>query len=181
MPGAEEAVELAVQGMTCAACAARIEKNLNRVAGVSASVNFATETAQVCFNPKQNDVGALIEAVRRAGYDAHVQEQGTLVDHGAENRAAFRQFLVAALFTLALLAEMGAMSAGRHGPLLPFWLQLAIASPVQFYSGARSDASNRYARKVIAEHRRLQNAVRGRKSIADHGDSSSTAVPAAAS
>jgi len=137
MPGAEEAVELAVQGMTCAACAARIEKSLNRVAGVSASVNFATETAQVCFNSKQNDVGALIEAVRRAGYDAHVQEQGALADHSGENRAVFRQFLVAALFTLPLLAEMGAMSAGRHGPLLPFWLQLAIASPVQFYSGAR--------------------------------------------
>ena len=132
-----ELVELAVQGMTCAACAARIEKSLNRVAGVSASVNFATETAQIRFNPKQGSVGSLIEVVRKAGYDANVHEQGTLADHDAENRLALRQFLVAALFAVPLLLEMGAMSAGRHEPVLPLWLQFALATPVQFYCGAR--------------------------------------------
>ena len=133
----EELVELAVQGMTCAACAARIEKGLNRLAGVSANVNFATETAQVRFHPGQTDVAALIDTVRRAGYDARVHEQGTLADHTVEHRAAFREFLVAAVFTIPLLGEMAVMSAGHGAAFMPLWLQFALATPVQFYSGAR--------------------------------------------
>ena len=134
---AEETVELALEGMTCAACATRIEKTLNRLEGVQANVNFATETAQIRFEPRKADVAALIGAVRKAGYEAHIHDVAKPIDHGAENRAALRDFLVAALFTAPLLVEMAGMFAGRHAPLLPLWLQLVLATPVQFYSGAR--------------------------------------------
>jgi Cu+-exporting ATPase len=50
-PVATQVVELELEGMTCAACATRIERTLNKLAGVEASVNFATETAQVAFPP----------------------------------------------------------------------------------------------------------------------------------
>jgi P-type Cu+ transporter len=62
-------VELAIGGMTCASCAARIEKKLNRLDGVTASVNFATESARVSF-PAAVSTGDLISVVERAGYTA---------------------------------------------------------------------------------------------------------------
>ena len=136
-PVPEGFVELALTGMTCAACASRIEKSLNKLDGVQAAVNFATETAQVRFTPKQVDVGALIERVRKAGYDAKVHESGTLINHEAEQRLALRHFLVAAVFTVPLLAEMAVMFSGSHHGLLPLWLQWLLATPVQFYSGWR--------------------------------------------
>src|SRR4029077_8937868 len=64
------AVDLDLTGMTCAACAARIEKVLNRADGVEATVNFATETAHVVFDATKATPESLIEAVRKAGYDA---------------------------------------------------------------------------------------------------------------
>ena len=73
-PAAADSVELALEGMTCAACAARIEKSLNRLGGVRANVNFAAETAHVAFPQGEVTVEALIDTVRRAGYDARVQE-----------------------------------------------------------------------------------------------------------
>jgi Cu+-exporting ATPase len=135
-PAATDTVELALEGMTCAACAARIEKSLNRLDGVRASVNFAAETAQVSFPHGTLTVDALVDAVRRAGYQAHVQEAGTAVDHGAERDRLLRQFLFAAVLTAPFLIEMAGMAAGRHH-VLPLWLQLALATPVQFVSGAR--------------------------------------------
>ena len=71
MPNMEtRAVDLQLTGMTCAACAARIEKVLNRAEGVDAAVNFATETAHVVFDPGKATAESLIEVVRKAGYDA---------------------------------------------------------------------------------------------------------------
>jgi len=134
---ATRSVELALEGMTCVACATRIEKTLNRLAGVEATVNFATETAQVRFAPGTADLDQLIGAVRRAGYDARLHEPMQPVDHRRENRAALRDFLVAAVFTAPLMLEMAAMATGRHTAWVPLWLQLALATPVQFWSGAR--------------------------------------------
>ena len=72
-PAAEDRIELGLTGMTCAACAARIEKMLNRVPGVQATVNFATEIATVGFDPATATPAQLIEAVARAGYGASVR------------------------------------------------------------------------------------------------------------
>lgn len=63
-------VDLGVTGMTCTSCSARVERKLNKIDGVEATVNFATESASISFDPVKVDTGALIETVRGAGYDA---------------------------------------------------------------------------------------------------------------
>jgi len=120
-------VELEVQGMSCAACAARIESRLNRLDGVEASVSFAAERASVHYAPERLDVGRLIDEIRDSGYDANVAREGVLRDHAAEHRAALREVVVAAAFAVPLLA---------HG-FLPPWLQFALATPAQLWSGRR--------------------------------------------
>src|SRR5438477_4810225 len=67
---AGERVELAIEGMTCASCAARIEKRLNKLDGVSASVNYASEHAAITFDPGLASVQELIGTVEAAGYHA---------------------------------------------------------------------------------------------------------------
>ncbi len=76
-------IDLAVEGMTCASCVARVEKRLNRVPGASATVNLALESAHVELSPADDgtppDADALIDAVRKAGYDAKVTGRRSLV------------------------------------------------------------------------------------------------------
>ncbi|MGE3162753.1 MAG: heavy metal translocating P-type ATPase [Burkholderiales bacterium] len=129
-------VELELEGMTCAACAARIETQLNKLEGVDASVSFASEKASVRYAPGKLDVDALIQRVRDSGYDARVAREGEVRDHGAEHRKALADFALAAALTAPFLAEMSSMLAGGHG-LLPGWLQWLLATPVQFWCGAR--------------------------------------------
>ena len=83
--GAGERVDLPITGMTCAACANRIEKKLNRQAGVqSASVNFATAKATVNYNPEKTNVSDLIQTVKDVGYDtAGTQKVEFIVDDSA--------------------------------------------------------------------------------------------------
>ncbi|MDE2310407.1 MAG: copper-translocating P-type ATPase [Betaproteobacteria bacterium] len=133
-----EHAELQITGMTCVACAARVEKVLNRMPEVSAAVNFATEKARIDFNPKSANVPALIATIQRAGYDAHPMR-----DFAAEKQAraeAYRheraQFVIALLLTAPLLLEMGLMFVGIH-LMLPRWLQWLLATPVQFWIGKR--------------------------------------------
>ena len=82
-------VELAIGGMTCASCAARIEKKLNKLDGVSATVNFATESARVSF-PAAVSAGDLISVVEQAGYSAAVpaRRQAESAEPGAPEPAA---------------------------------------------------------------------------------------------
>ena len=120
-------VELDVEGMTCAACAARIEKNLNRIDGVEASVNLATEKALVRFDPASASLDKILQRIRDTGYDAQVAREGEIRDHSAEFSHARNEFILAALFTAPLLL---------HG-LVPPWLQMALATPVQFWSARR--------------------------------------------
>jgi len=129
-------VELDVEGMSCAACATRIESNLNKLEGVEANVSYATEKASVRFEPRKLDVARLIETIRDTGYDAHLAREGELRDHSAEYRAALMDFALAAALTAPFLVEMGAMFTMHHG-LLPGWLQWLLATPVQFWCGAR--------------------------------------------
>jgi Cu+-exporting ATPase len=136
-----QTTELALQGMTCAACANRIEKALNRLPGVSATVNFATETAHIRFVPGTADAATLIGAVRRAGYDAHelsgADREQEKARHAAAFRAELRRFWISVALTLPFVAEMIAMFAGYHEGLLPRWLQLVLATPIQFWIGRR--------------------------------------------
>ena len=65
-----ERVDLDIGGMTCASCAVRVEKKLNRLDGVEASVNYATETASIRFDPARVTLDELVGAVGSAGYEA---------------------------------------------------------------------------------------------------------------
>lgn len=133
--------ELAISGMTCAACSARIEKVLTALPGVVAAVNLATERAQVRYAPGQTSLDAVIRAIEKAGYGAKPVATRDLAVERAERAATyqreFRQFLFAAVLTLPLLAQMGAMFSGSHADMLPRWLQWALATPVQFWAGKR--------------------------------------------
>ena len=138
MPENIDHTELQITGMTCVACAARIEKVLNRMPEVSAAVNFATEKARIDFNPQSADVSALVAAIQRAGYDAHPMRD--FAAEKEERAKAYRQerlqFIVSLLLTAPLLIEMGLMFIGQHS-MLPVWLQWLLATPVQFWIGKR--------------------------------------------
>jgi Cu+-exporting ATPase len=128
-------VELVIGGMTCASCAARIEKKLNKMPGVSASVNYATEKAKVHFTTDV-DPDDLVATVQATGYTAALPTppvQGQPVEDAAqrakdEEAAAWRQRLtVSAVLTLPVLLM-------SMIPALQFdnwqWLSLSLASPV---------------------------------------------------
>jgi Cu+-exporting ATPase len=68
-------LELPIEGMTCASCAVRVEKKLNKLEGVTATVNYATETASVDFDPALASPDALVGAVETAGYKARIAEK----------------------------------------------------------------------------------------------------------
>ena len=130
--------DLQITGMHCASCSARLEKALNKLPGVSAVVNIATEKASITFDPQLSDVERLIAAVRDTGFDAHPAR-----DFAAEKAAraqAYRhellQFGIAVLLTLPLLIEMLLMFFGIH-LMMPGWLQWLLATPVQFWAGSR--------------------------------------------
>ena len=154
---------LDIEGMTCASCVNRIERYLNKLDGVtSANVNLATERATVTAEPGVT-VAQILGAVEAAGYDARlITEQGekpaqqaqTEPDpHAAKREAARepetsfqqrhladtrRRLIVASLLTVPLLLALAQMTVA---PFLPNffvnpWLQLAFATPVQFYAGA---------------------------------------------
>src|SRR5262245_15287319 len=140
VPEGERTLELSIAGMTCAACATRIEKALNRLPGVTASVNLATERARVRYPAEGVAARQLIDAVERAGYDATVAapdfhaDQARRADDYIQQR---RRFWIAAALTLPLVAQMGWMLGGAHADVLPRGLQLLLATPVQFWIGWR--------------------------------------------
>jgi Cu+-exporting ATPase len=131
--------------MTCANCAANIEKALNKIDGVEAVVNFANEKAYARYWPERADVDKLITAVAQLGrYRAALSTLDTREDEKAERVAAYRRelraFTLSAILTLPFLLQMLLMfgSGGHvHEELLPRWLQLTLATPVQFWVGRR--------------------------------------------
>ncbi|MGB7588961.1 MAG: heavy metal translocating P-type ATPase [Solirubrobacterales bacterium] len=122
--------ELAIQGMTCASCAARVEKRLNRLDGVEASVNFGTEQAAVAFDPTQVSTDELIAAVEAAGYQATPPHEAVLDEDPAR---LYRTRLIVALALAAPLVVLAMV------PALQFagweWAGLALATPVVFWCG----------------------------------------------
>ena len=129
-PEVEERVDLALEGMTCAACAGRIERKLNKLDGVDASVNYATEQAAVRFDSRRVAVADLIGAVEGAGYRARLAADAR--DGADRSRLLRRRLIVAAALTAPLVAL-------SMIPLLQFdgwgWLALALATPVVFWAG----------------------------------------------
>ncbi|MBK9520306.1 MAG: copper-translocating P-type ATPase [Rhodocyclaceae bacterium] len=138
-------VELSVGGMTCANCAARIERQLNAIPGVEAAVNFAAERAHVRYHGEGTQavgVDDLVATVVKAGYRAHLSTTATRDAENqrklAANEEELRRFKISALLTLPLVGQMLFMfGENSHADLLPRWLQMALATPVQFWVGWR--------------------------------------------
>ena len=132
--------ELALEGMTCSACANRIEKALNKIDGVNATVNFAAEKAYIRSRAGTVPIDALLTAVKKAGYDAHeVVESGFAGEkarHEFVYRKELRRFWFSAALTLPLVVQMAGMFFGLPWKL-PLWVQFGLATPVQFWVGWR--------------------------------------------
>jgi Cu+-exporting ATPase len=124
-------LRLDVEGMSCASCVSSVERALNGLDGVSATVNLATAQATVHCEPEVSD-GALVAAVESLGYDAHVAHEGG--HHHEEEPAPVltRRLAVAVTLTVpvALLSMVGALQFDGWE-----WVALALATPVVFYSG----------------------------------------------
>jgi Cu+-exporting ATPase len=159
-----DTLRLPIEGMTCASCATRVERALRKVPGVSdASVNLATETASVSGAALSRQT--LIDAIVRAGYqspaeplapaaaepgnpasDSTVADTAGATDAAPRNAPADaattrlghdrRQLALALLLTAPLVVPMLAAPFG-YSLMLPAWLQFALATPVQFWIGAR--------------------------------------------
>ncbi|AVR97957.1 heavy metal translocating P-type ATPase [Pseudoduganella armeniaca] len=151
LPAPGAALDLAVEGMTCASCAGRVEKALRAVPGVAgATVNLATETARV-ESAGPLDPAALLAAVEQAGYAARLRESSQGAEQVAAEvpaphgvRAWLRgdnagtPVLLSALLSLPMILPMIAGLAGvQHVTIVPGWLQWLLATPVQFLFGAR--------------------------------------------
>ncbi|MHA6197498.1 heavy metal translocating P-type ATPase [Pseudomonas wadenswilerensis] len=131
-------VELNIGGMTCASCAGRVERALNKLPGVqSVSVNLASERAHVELLG-QVDSASLIAAVERAGYSASLPQADQATSNDGERRLRRERWAVAlaVLLALPLVLPMLLQPFGVSW-MLPAWAQFALATPVQFILGAR--------------------------------------------
>ncbi len=140
----QQTLELAIEGMTCAACSTRLEKVLNRLPGVEASVNLAAERARIRYVPGVAEPALLTAAVEKAGFKARLATDTSREEEKAKKLAAYqaelRRFWVSAALTLPLVGQMVTMfggDLGHHQDVLPRWLQLLLATPVQFWIGWR--------------------------------------------
>ena len=130
--GAE--VELAIGGMTCASCAARIEKKLNRMDGVTATVNYATEKAKISYSGDVS-VGDLIATVEATGYTAQEPAPPARQTGPAEEADELRPLRERLITAVVLSVPVVAMAMV---PALQFeywqWLSLTLAAPVVTYA-----------------------------------------------
>ena len=141
----EEKIEFDISGMTCAACATKIEKVISKMAGVShANVNFALETIAVTYNEKEVQPAEMTARVKKLGYELKPKEDGQeKIDHKqAEIRKQTQKFILSAILTFPLLWTMVVHFSFLSFIYLPDifmnpWFQLALATPVQFIVGAQ--------------------------------------------
>jgi Cu+-exporting ATPase len=122
-----ERVELALEGMTCASCAVRIERKLNRLDGVEANVNFATERAAVEFDAGRVDLAQLIRTIEQTGYRAALPTAPR-----DEADTLFPRLVASILLTVPV--TMLAMAAGTQFAGWK-WVALALSTPVVFWGG----------------------------------------------
>ncbi|TQR15638.1 heavy metal translocating P-type ATPase [Psychrobacillus soli] len=140
---AKEKREFAITGMTCAACATRIEKGLNKMDGVTfVNVNLALENAAVEYNPSETSVADIIGRIEKLGYGAlHKDNEKDTMDYREQAiQKQKRKFFIAALLSLPLLWTMVghfSFTSFIYMPeiLMNPWVQMTLATPVQFIIG----------------------------------------------
>ncbi|WKD62242.1 Copper-exporting P-type ATPase A [Corynebacterium ciconiae DSM 44920] len=149
----KEQVELGVTGMTCTSCSSRVERKLNKLEGAEATVNFATETARITFDPALRSTSDFLDVVRTTGYDAFIMSDASAArddatspapsttssapdqseEHRAQHEAELKQRVIisAALAVPVMLLSMV--------PTLQFqnwqWAALTLAAPVYVWGG----------------------------------------------
>ncbi|MBG8606405.1 copper-translocating P-type ATPase [Neisseria meningitidis] len=129
----QQKIRFQIEGMTCQACASRIEKVLNKKDFVeSAGVNFASEEAQVVFDDSKTSVADIAKIIEKTGYGAKEKTEDTLPQPEAEHHIGWRLWL---LFTINVpfLIGMAGMMIGRHNWMIPPLWQFALASVVQLW------------------------------------------------
>ena len=127
-----ERVRLAIGGMTCASCAARVERKLNKLEGVTASVNFATEEAAVSFDPAQVAVAGLIEAVEATGYSAGLPHAYDADDDDDPTRPLRLRLGVAIALSVPLLV-LAMIPPARFAGWE--WVSFVLSAPVILWAG----------------------------------------------
>ena len=138
--------EIPITGMTCANCSMNIERALKKVQGVvTVSVNFGAERAHVEYIPTLTSIGDIASAIEAAGYGAVLpdetldEEDAELKARREEIRGQTRKFLVGVVFAAPLFFLSMGRDFGLFGPwshaVWVNWLFLALATPVQFYTG----------------------------------------------
>ncbi len=152
-----EKVTLQIGGMTCAACSARIERKLKTLDGIeSASVNLLLENASILFDPKMISENDIIRAVEDTGYEAHMIDNegggGSGALHGEKETGAVRlRLAVSAILSMPMVFAMISSWLGFHIHILHNpWLQLALATPVQFIIGWHFYRGAYYSLKSMA-------------------------------
>jgi len=133
--------DLDIKGMTCAACSARLERVLNKIDGVEASVNLAAETAHITSVNPEVGLERILQTIEKTGFEAteliNIDQEQKSLDKEQEYRKLLLKFSIALIVTLPFVFEMIFMLLGVHPWHLPAWAQLLLASIVQFYAGAR--------------------------------------------
>ncbi|MGO2108459.1 heavy metal translocating P-type ATPase [Staphylococcus equorum] len=135
-----EKAELDVIGMTCAACSNRIEKVLNRDAGVEhANVNLTTENATIAYNPEMTSIDDLIKEIQKIGYDAKPKQAASEKSSQKEQELKHKRtkLIISAILAAPLLLTMFVHLFGMQIPhiFMNPWFQFALATPVQFIIG----------------------------------------------
>ena len=121
-------VELAVQGMTCGACAAKIQRELNEIPGIEAAVNYATETAMVAFDGDSVSETTVIKAIEHAGYSARVMDDQPFDDDlDARLRAASIRLGISVAFTVPVVLLSMVMAWQFHNWQ---WWAMGLSAPV---------------------------------------------------
>jgi len=131
-----ETQEFTLGGMTCASCVGRVEQAIAKLPGVvKAVVNLATEEGRVQFVSGMLTSAQIIQAVQKAGYEAARKSADVKLAPAKASREGIR-VVAASMLSLPLAAPMVGDLFGQHW-MLPAWLQFLLATPVQFYLGAR--------------------------------------------
>ena len=121
-------VELAVQGMTCGACAAKIQKELNEIPGIEAAVNYATESAMVAFDGDSVSEATVIKAIEGIGYSARVMDDQPFDDDlEARLRAASIRLGISVVFTVPVVLLSMVMAWQFHNWQ---WWAMGLSAPV---------------------------------------------------
>ncbi len=141
-------LELGIGGMTCASCVSRVERALKKVPGVSeASVNLATESARIRFEPGDQMEARLRRAVRDAGYEPMTRgEMDAALD--VSPWSGFAPVAIGLALSAPLVLPMLGDLFGKHW-MLPAWVQFLLATPVQFILGARFYKAAWHALKAL--------------------------------